>query len=466
MKLGHNITANKFVTKKKSRGNIRLRDTENIQAVIRHLPLRLFLLLALLVLIECVYEFLIGVYFETKLSRMAHCLLNAGIVSAIITPMVWQLISLLKHHQEALEKEVHFQQLEGQLARAFGMAETESDIIKVFKRVVSKIIPETPVELLLADSSMAHLRLATSTVAPVCTELKDITPDPEKRNTEDAADSCTASVPMCKVRSPRDCMATRLGKNHIFVDSLALDACPILVDRNEHSISAVCVPINIAGVTVGVIRSDVTSGDVDLDFIESIFSDIAKHLGNRLGLVRALNSANQAAMTDPLTGLLNRRSLEDRCEAYLAEKRKFAVVVMDIDFFKKLNDTYSHAVGDRSLKIFSKALQKSCRKDDLVARLGGEEFCMVLLNINAETAVQTLKRVKSELPISLAQAGLPEFTVSYGVTDTDFGDNLEALIKIADHAMYEAKKAGRDKIAIASGKSEPKAEQEVIQSVN
>jgi diguanylate cyclase (GGDEF)-like protein len=466
MKLGHNTTANKIVTKKKSRGNFKLRDTKNIEKVIRHLPLRLFLLLALLVLIECVYEFLIGVYFGTKLSRMAHCLLNAGIVSAVITPMVWQLISLLKHHQEALEKEVYYQQLEGQLARAFGMAETESDIIKVFKRVVAKIIPETQVELLLADSSMAHLRLAASTVAPLSTEPKDITPDPEKRNTEDATDTGITAIPMCNVHSPRDCMATRLGKNHIFVDSLALDACPILLTRSERSISAVCVPINITGVTVGVIRSDVTSGDANLDFIESIFSDIAKHLGNRLGLIRALNSANQAAMTDPLTGLLNRRSLEDRCEVYLAEKRKFSVVVMDIDFFKKLNDTYSHAVGDRSLKIFSKALQKSCRKDDLVARLGGEEFCMVLLNINAETAVQTLKRVQSELPVSLAQAGLPEFTVSYGVTDSDFGDNLEALIKIADHAMYEAKKAGRDKIAIASGKSEPKAEKEVIQSVN
>jgi diguanylate cyclase (GGDEF)-like protein len=466
MKLGRNTIGNKIAMKKEPRGNIKLQDTKNIQAVIRHLPLRLFLLLALLVLIECVYEFLVGVYFETKLSRMVHCLLNAGIVSAVITPMIWQLISLLKHHQEALEKEVRYQQLDGQLARAFGIAETESEIIKVFKRVVSKIIPETPVEILLADSSMAHLRLVASTIAPACTEPKDITSDPEKKNTEGATDTDIISVAMCKVRSPRNCMATRQSKNLIFDDSLALDACPILVDRSERSISAVCVPINITGVTVGVIRSDVTSGDVDLDFIESFFSDLAKHLGNRLGLVRALKSANQAAMTDPLTGLLNRRSLEDRCEVYLAEKMKFSVVVMDIDFFKKLNDTYSHAVGDRSLIVFSKALQKSCRKDDLVARLGGEEFCMVLLNISAETAVQTLKRVQSELPISLAQAGLPEFTVSYGVTDTSFGENLEALIKIADNAMYEAKKAGRDKIVIASGKSEPKAAQEVIQSVN
>ena len=144
----------------------------------------------------------------------------------------------------------------------------------------------------------------------------------------------------------------------------------------------------------------------------------------------------------------------------------FAVVVMDIDRFKNLNDTYSHAVGDRSLKVFAKTIQKVCRKDDLVSRLGGEEFCMILLGINAETAVQTIKRFQTELPISLAQAGLPQFTVSFGVTDTNFGDNLEALVKVADNAMYEAKKAGRDRYVVASIKSDPKPQKEEMSVVN
>lgn len=465
MKLKNYFAFNNFRTIKKypkySGENL---DSPRMRNITRYLPLRFSILLVFLVLIECVYEFIMGVYFEDKISRLAHCLINVGIVAAVITPPFWQLISLLKHHQDALQQEVNYQQLNGQLARAFGMVETESDIITVFKRVVSKVLPEISVELLLADSSMAHLRLAACTCAPESFESGRIASDPENGDAEVSDRANVILTPMCNVHSPRECMATRLSKNHIFNDSLALDACPVLIERCKGSIPAVCVPINIAGMSVGVIHSDITLDSANLDSIHSIFSDIARHLENRLGLVRALNTANQAAMTDALTGLLNRRSLEIRCEEFLASNRKFAVVVTDIDRFKKLNDTYSHAVGDRSLKVFATVLQKICRKDDLVARLGGEEFCVVLLDANAVTAVKTLERIRTELPQSLAQAGLPEFTASFGVTDTNFGDNLEALVKIADNAMYDAKKAGRDKIVVFSAKSQP--QEELMQIAN
>ncbi len=434
--------------------------------MLRSLPLQFIVIAFYLVLIECLFTVVIQLYFHDWFSKWTEGFLNAAVVTLILTPIVYTLIikrdrTLLKQHQEALEKEVYYQQLTGKLARAFGMAETESDIVRVFERVVAKIIPNAPVELLLADSSNAHLRVASSSMNGRNKQSGDKEGDSVEEKRRDGTDPGFKYSAMCHVHSPQACLATRLGKSHIFTDSLDLDACPLLIDRSERTIAAVCEPINVAGKTIGIIHSDMEPDCPDLDFISTVFPLISKHLGNRLGLIRALNTANLAAMTDPLTGVLNRRSLEDRCAAYLTAGRKLSVVVTDIDRFKNLNDTYSHAVGDRALKEFSRTLQKICRKDDLVARLGGEEFCIVLLDVSAKDARAILDRVRTQLPVVLAQAGLPEFTASFGVADTDFGDNLESLIKIADDYMYEAKKAGRNTIVIAADKSKPKFQPQI-----
>jgi len=441
------------------------------RSILQSLPLQFCVLIVYLILVECLFTVLMNVYFYDRFSKWTEGLLNAVIVAVVLTPIIWQLIikrdrTLLKQHQEALGKEVRYQQLNGKLARAFGMAETELDIVKVFKRVVTKVIPDAPVELLLADSSHAHLRFATCSTVSGYAGSGGKASDSNDSNNTDEKDTNIVSSHMCNVRTPQDCIATKLGKSQVFNDSLDLDACPLLVDRSERSISAVCEPINVAGKTIGIVHSEITSETADLDFIASIFSIIARHLGNRLGLIRALNTANLAAMTDPLTGVLNRRSLEDRCASILEAGHRLSVVVTDIDLFKNLNDTYSHAVGDRSLKVFSKTLQKICRKEDLVSRLGGEEFCIVLQDISAEDAKSILERIQKELPIALAQAGLPEFTASFGVTDTDFGDSLESLIKIADNSMYEAKKTGRNRIVVASAKSDHEGTQRNSPIVN
>jgi diguanylate cyclase (GGDEF)-like protein len=421
-----------------------------------------------LILIECVYAIVVNVYFHDRLNTWVEGFLNAIVVSGILAPLIWQLIikrdrTLLKQHQEALQKEVAYQHLNGKLARAFGMAETEADIVKVFKRAVDRVIPDVPVELLLADSSHAHLRIAAGSA---CARSGETDHESGAGHPEDDTPALGIRRPMCRVHTPQECLATRLGKSHVFEDSMSLDACPLLVDRSERSISAVCEPINIAGTTIGIIHSDIASDRVDLEYVSSVLPVIAKHLGNRLGLIRALKKANLAAMTDPLTGLLNRRSLEDRCASVLESGRRLSLVVADIDLFKNLNDMYSHAVGDRSLKVFSRTLQKICRTDDLVARLGGEEFCIVFVDLSAEEATPILKRIQKELPACLAQAGLPEFTASFGVTDTRFGDNLETLIKIADNSMYEAKKAGRNRIVLASAKSGAEEDQRTVLIVN
>ena len=105
---------------------------------------------------------------------------------------------------------------------------------------------------------------------------------------------------------------------------------------------------------------------------------IARRLGDRLSILRAFARSERQATTDPLTGLLNRRSLEDRMPATAADPAGYAVAYLDLDRFKQLNDTHGHAAGDRALRAFATTLRRRLRPRDLIGRWGGEEFLAVL----------------------------------------------------------------------------------------
>ena len=437
------------------------RTTSQTDEIIRSIPLRFAILIAIGISFEFISMMTVKIYFEGYLSEFHQAWIDALLLGGLFAACCWYLIlkpllsslrgerTILFEQKRILESSLGEQHVNKQLARGFGMAESESSIITFFERAVKKILPDLQVELLLADSSQAHLRLAASTANSNSNEMNG-----SEKNGADDGDAETLplkeNLVMCNVSSPVECPATQRGLPMIYKDSLDLEACPVLTKRSKHSIGSVCVPISIDGRTVGLIHSDCKCADTNLESISDTFSIISTHLGTRLGLVRAMDAARQASMKDPLTGLLNRRSLEDLCEALFLSQRKFSLVVTDIDHFKELNDTYSHAVGDRSLKVFANTLQRYCRSGDLVARLGGEEFCIIYLDVTADKAVEFLERVRENLTVILNKAGLPEFTASFGVSDTNLGDSLEVLLKVADQAMYKAKQAGRNQIKAAS----------------
>ena len=437
------------------------RTTNQTDEIIRSLPLRFAILIAIGIGFGFIFMMTVKLYFDGHLSEFHQAWIDALLLGGLFAACFWYLIlkpllsslrgerAILFEQKRILEDSLGEQHINKQLARGFGMAESESSIITFFERAVKKILPDLQVELLLADSSQAHLRLATSTANSNSNEMNG-----SEKNGGDDGDAeklpLKENLLMCNVSSPMECPATQWGLPMIYKDSLDLEACPVLTKRSEHSISSVCVPISVGGRTVGLIHSDCECAENNLESIASTFSIISTHLGTRLGLVRAMDAARQASMKDPLTGLLNRRSLEDLCEALFISQRKFSLVVTDIDHFKELNDTHSHAIGDRALKVFANTLQRYCRSGDLVARLGGEEFCIIFLDVTADKAVEFLERVRENLAVILNRAGLPEFTASFGVSDTNFGDSLEVLLKVADQAMYEAKQAGRNQIKAAS----------------
>lgn len=154
------------------------------------------------------------------------------------------------------------------------------------------------------------------------------------------------------------------------------------------------------------------------------------------------------AMTDQLTGLYNRHSLFDIGPKYLrdAKRHKFPVslLVIDIDHFKKVNDTHGHGVGDSILKSVGQLLNDHCRKEDLVARFGGEEFVMLLSHCGLDYAVTKAEEIRQA--VEKAKPNDLLITTSIGAAEFSENDDVESLFDKADKALYEAKESGRNKV--------------------
>ncbi len=166
-------------------------------------------------------------------------------------------------------------------------------------------------------------------------------------------------------------------------------------------------------------------------------------------MTRQSDELADLALTDPLTGAYNRRYLIPQAQRNLADFQRYArlssLVMIDIDHFKLINDQYGHAEGDRVLQAMVKLIDDRIRGVDMLFRLGGEEFVILL----SEVGNQTAKKIGDELRMAIARLNvLPDrhFTVSVGVCDVTQVDSAEDWLKKVDEAMYAAKQQGRDRV--------------------
>ena len=167
----------------------------------------------------------------------------------------------------------------------------------------------------------------------------------------------------------------------------------------------------------------------------------------------------QLATSDPLTGLWNRRHFAEMVKGELGrvrrEQSRAALLLLDLDFFKRINDTHGHAAGDEVLRHFTATVSEQLREADVFARLGGEEFAILLPCIDALGAVRVADRLRRRVADQPAQAptGPLHYSVSIGATMLDRADEgYEASYARADEALYEAKRAGRNRVIMASEK--------------
>jgi diguanylate cyclase (GGDEF)-like protein len=217
------------------------------------------------------------------------------------------------------------------------------------------------------------------------------------------------------------------------------------------------VPMIYQGELIGVLAVG-EMGTTTRQFAESdafLLDLFAAHTASAVHNTRLFETVQRLATTDSLTGVHNRRRLFELGEQELARSKRFghplAAIMLDIDHFKRVNDTYGHALGDQALRMVTQQCLKHIRAIDIVGRYGGEEFVILLPETEVAGACMLAERLRqcvAQTPIPTEQ-GSVHLTISLGIDriNTEQWD-LTALLDGADHALYAAKQAGRNRIAV------------------
>jgi diguanylate cyclase (GGDEF)-like protein len=194
---------------------------------------------------------------------------------------------------------------------------------------------------------------------------------------------------------------------------------------------------------------------------------LTDRLGPALANLKLRDTLRVLALNDPLTGLYNRRYLEDALnrELHRAERSKkpFSIIMIDIDHFKRFNDTFGHDAGDFVLNAIARALVKNVRPTDVVCRYGGEELAVVLAETDLQHGLERAEKLRVTIrETNLTHLGqtLPGPSASFGVaTYPQHGTSAAEVLKAADQALYRAKQSGRDRVC---GAEEPAATEEKL----
>lgn len=166
-------------------------------------------------------------------------------------------------------------------------------------------------------------------------------------------------------------------------------------------------------------------------------------------LLDANSKLQKLAITDSLTGLNNRRHLQEKLASSIAESTRLAqplsFLLLDLDHFKKINDTYGHLMGDQILQKLGEILRVETREEDIAARYGGEEFALILPNTELSVALEIAEKIR--MRIENTDWNIPKVTISIGATMLDAGDTVRTLQSRADQALYSSKGHGRNLVS-------------------
>ncbi len=201
-------------------------------------------------------------------------------------------------------------------------------------------------------------------------------------------------------------------------------------------------------------QKNLQHGEKTRESITELSKKIRQLESESKSLKNSLQKVQKQATRDPLTGLPNRIAYEERLQAELARMQRngtpLAMAIWDIDFFKKINDTYGHKAGDKTLVIIANLLADNCRAVDFVSRFGGEEFTMLLAETNAQSALIIADKLRRKIADAGFNAGgnKIQITISCGISEFGPDDTGETVFVRADEALYQAKKNGRNQCVV------------------
>ncbi len=308
------------------------------------------------------------------------------------------------------------------------VSETESEARELIKRRIETGLPGSSVVVLARNNSADRL-LATTPVA---------SDSPLALSLEGA--------------KPRSCLAIRLGRVHDeggegAERSVACEICGGIPGRS------LCEPLLVGGEVIGslLIAHENELGDQGRRLISETVTYTAPVLAN----LRNLAIAERRAHTDSLTGLPNRRALDDTFKLMIAQASRaltpLSVMLIDLDRFKEVNDTFGHDRGDEVLAAVATTLTESVRTSDFAARMGGEEFLVLLPNTDPSTAGTVAEGVARSLAATKVNGVDRRVSASFGVAGFPVhGADGPTLLRSADRALYQAKRDGRDCVRVAT----------------
>jgi diguanylate cyclase (GGDEF)-like protein len=268
-----------------------------------------------------------------------------------------------------------------------------------------------------------------------------------------------------QVFDPDDCWALRLGKLYGGSETASAVRCSHLASTWTGNYA--CVPLVAQGETLGVLyveESDDSASSVapvalpvGHERLQRRAVAVAERLSLALSNLKLREVLRNQSIRDPLTGLFNRRYLEEslvrEVNRATRKKRSIAVVMLDLDLYKNFNDTFGHQAGDLLLQEIAGVLKRRVRAGDLACRFGGEEFALIISEVDAPGASRCVDVIRQEikhLPLQYRGQALRSVTISAGIAIfPDHGGNPEDLIRAADAALYQAKRAGRDRLVVS-----------------
>jgi diguanylate cyclase (GGDEF)-like protein len=365
-------------------------------------------------------------------------LLRAGLISAGMVALVSALLAGLgallmrrqsRDQRRRMEVDRSYRESQAEFTETMQLMRDESEANELVQRHLERTIPHAKALVLTRNNSDDRLEavIDSDTDPALAAKLEDATPD--------------------------SCLALRLAREHRSGPNadtlLSCDLCGATGD------STLCVPSLVGGEVIGavLVRSSDELNPGELERVEQSVTQAAPVLAN----LRNLAMAETRAATDQLTGLPNRRSASDSLKRLAAQAGRaatpLAALLLDLDYFKQINDRFGHAAGDKVLAAVGDVLLHGVRASDFVGRNGGEEFLALLPDTGLEGAAEVAESLRKRIE----QIRVPEveraITTSVGVAVLpDHASDAEGLLRMADRALYAAKGAGRNRTMVADAR--------------
>jgi diguanylate cyclase (GGDEF)-like protein len=262
--------------------------------------------------------------------------------------------------------------------------------------------------------------------------------------------------------APDECWSLRRGCTHAVHAADSSLRCAHLQTKG----SSVCIPLIANGEALGILslqdndqRSETSPSPESYGFARRnhLASTVAEHIALAVSNLNLREALRLQAIRDPLTGLYNRRYMQEFLEREIHRARRrarpLAVILLDLDNFKRYNDTFGHPAGDEALRFVGDILLRSVRGEDLACRYGGEEFSIILPECSLQQAAVRAEEIRTrlkDLHMERAKEIPGVLTISVGVAGfEETTDKQDLLLKFADDALYRAKRAGRDRVVVA-----------------